>query len=144
MISRPPTRKNLRGGAFIEFLILFPMLFFLFIGAFDMGFFCYALIATQDAARVGALYMSSPGAIPASTCAYVMTELSKMPNSSQFVSGCGSAPLQVTVQPTTGPDGKPASSVTVSYQTIRLAVIPIPGFTNQLTITRTVQMRVRT
>lgn len=144
MRLRPSTRSKQRGSAFIEFLLLFPLLFFLFIGAFDMGFYCYALIATQNAARIGALYTSSAGAIPTKACQYVLTELGAMPNSSQFPSGCDSAPLQVTAQSTTGLDGQAASTVTVAYRTIQLPVAPIPGFARQFTITRTVQMRVRT
>jgi Flp pilus assembly protein TadG len=137
-------RADERGSSFIEFLLLFPLLFFLFLGAFDMGFLCYAFIGTQNAARVAALYMSSPGANATSACLYVRTELATMPNSSQFPSSCGAIPLQVTVLSTTGPDGLPAKTVTVSYQTIRLPAVPIPGFTPQFTITRSAQMRVRT
>jgi Flp pilus assembly protein TadG len=147
MISRSPRRRNERGSAFIEFLLLFPVLFFLFAGVFDMGIFCYALIETQDAARIGALYTSSQSTFAASSsgaCKYVLIELSTMPNSAQFPAGCNAAPLQVTAQSTTGPDGLPASTVTVSYQTIQVPVLPIPGFTRQLTISRTVQMKVRT
>ena len=147
MISRSPRRRNQRGSSFIEFIILFPMLFFLFAGVFDMGIFCYALIETQDAARIGALYTSSQSTFAASSsgaCKYVLIELSTMPNSSQLPSGCGAAPLQVTAQSTTGPDGLPASTVTVSYQTIQVPVLPIPGFSRQITITRSVQMKVRT
>jgi hypothetical protein len=119
----------------------------LFAGVFDMGIFCYALIETQDAARIGALYTSSQSTFAASSsgaCKYVLIELSTMPNSAQFPVGCNAAPLQVTAQSTTGPDGLPASTVTVSYQTIQVPVLPIPGFTRQLTISRTVQMKVRT
>ena len=135
---------NERGSSFIEFLLLFPMLFFLFIGAVDMGFLCYAFIGTQDAARVGALYMSTSTSAAANTCAYVKTALSAMPNSSQFSSGCTAAPPTVTVgSPTTGPDGQSAITVTVAYQTIQLPAIPVPGFARQFTITRSVQMRVR-
>ncbi|MFL6352684.1 MAG: TadE/TadG family type IV pilus assembly protein [Bryobacteraceae bacterium] len=147
MSFHPSKRAGERGSAFIEFVLLFPMLFFLFIGAFDMGFLCYAFIGTQNAARVAALYTSSTAtasADSAGACLYALTELTKMPNSSQFLSGCSSAPLQVTAVSSTGPDGKPASTVTVSYQTIRLPVVPIPGFTPQFTIRRSVQMRVRT
>lgn len=147
MTPHAATRRKQRGNAFIEFLLLFPLLFFLFIGAFDMGFLCYALIATENAARVAALYTSSASTSAADTsgaCAYVKKELSAMPNSSQFPSGCGAAPLQVTATAiTNGPDGQPASSVTVSYQTIQLPATPIAGFTKLLTITRTVKMRVR-
>ena len=46
-----------------------------FIGTFDLGFLCYAFIGTQDAARVAALYVSSPGAVDTNACAYVRTEL---------------------------------------------------------------------
>jgi Flp pilus assembly protein TadG len=147
MSFHPSMRANERGSSFIEFLLLFPLLFFLFIGAFDMGFLCYAFIATQNAARVAALYTSSSAATSADSagaCQYAFTELTKMSNSSQFLSGCSGAPLQVTALSSTGPDGKPASTVTVSYRTIRLPVIPIPGFTPQFTIRRSVQMRVRT
>jgi Flp pilus assembly protein TadG len=145
MTSHLATRTKQRGSAFVEFLLLFPMLFFLFVGAFDMGFLCYAFIGTQNAARVGALYMSSSTSVAANVCGYVKTELSGMPNSSQFpTTGCGAAPLQVTVgAPTTGPDGQSAITVTVAYRTIQLPAVPIPGFARQFTITRSVQMRVR-
>src|SRR5438067_1393089 len=99
MISRPPRCRNERGSAFIEFLLMFPMLFFLFAGVFDMGIFCYALIETEDAARIGALYTSSQSDFAGSSagaCQHVLIELSTMPNSSQFPAGCGSAPLHVT------------------------------------------------
>ena len=145
MSFRSTTREHERGSAFVEFLMLFPMLFFLFIGAFDMGFYCYALIGVEDAVRVAALYTSSQSALAANSagaCQYVRNELAKMPNKSQFTSGCSALPLQVTAQSITGPDSQPVSKVTVSYRTIQL--IPIPGLGGQLTITRAVQMRVRT
>ena|SRR2546421_1611613 len=144
MSSHRLAGRGERGSSFVEFLMLFPMLFFLFIGTFDLGFLCYAFIGTQDAARVAALYVSSPGAVDTNACAYVRAELALMPNSPQFSSGCSSAPLQVTVQSTTGSDGQPAKTITVSYQTIQLPAVPIPGFLRQWTISRSVQMRVRT
>ena len=145
MSFRRATRERQRGSAFVEFLLLFPTLFFLFVGAFDMGFYCYALIAVEDAARVAALYTSSQTILAGSStgaCTYVRNDLAKMPNNSQFSSSCGALPLTVTAQSITGPDNKTASKVTVSYQSIQL--IPIPGLTGRLTITRAVQMRVRT
>lgn len=111
-----------------------------------MGFICYAVIATEDAARVAALYTSSASASAADksgACGYVKIELAKMPNSSQFPSTCNAAPLVVTATSVTGPDGQPTSTVTVAYRTIQLPATPISAFTNLLTITRTVQMRVR-
>src|SRR5947209_1647925 len=85
MTSHAVTRRKQRGTAFIEFLLLFPLLFFLFIGAFDMGFLCYALIATENAARVAALYTSSTittAADASGACGYAKSELAKMPNNS--------------------------------------------------------------
>ena len=54
---------------------------------------------------------------------------------------CQSLPFVVTVTPVAGPDGTPASSASVTYQT--LPMIPIPGIQGQLTITRTVEMKVK-
>lgn len=42
-----------RGHAVIEVALLSPWIFFLFVGTLDMGFYTHALIATQNAARVG-------------------------------------------------------------------------------------------
>lgn len=133
-----------RGSAFIEFVLLFPILFFLFIGAFDAGFFCYTLISVESAARVAALYTSGSSATSANSsgaCTYVLGELQTMPNTSLLPSGCSASPLQVTAQSLTGPDGQPASKVTVTYQTMQL--IPIPGLPGQLSVTRVAEMRVR-
>lgn len=133
-----------RGSAFVEFVLLFPILFFLFIGAFDAGFFCYTMITVQSAARVAALYTSGSSATSASqsgACTYVLGELQSMPNYSSLPSACGASPLTVTAQSLTGPDGQPASKVTVTYQTVQL--IPIVGLPGQLSVTRSVEMRVR-
>jgi Flp pilus assembly protein TadG len=128
----------------VEFVLIFPVLTFLFFGTFDMGFYMYALVSTQNAARVAALDTSASSARSGSTtvaCADVLTELNMMPNAASFPASCNALPLQVTAQAVVGPDGKSASKVSVTYQTSQ--VIPIPGLTGQLTITRIVQMRAR-
>lgn len=145
MISpRLANRKRERGSAFVEFALLFPMLFFMFVGAFDAGFLCYALTATQNAARVAALYTSSPGkqSDAATACLYVRAELQMMPNFAQLPAGCSASPLLVSLSSGNGPDGHPAATVTVAYTTLRL--VPIPGLSGQITIRRTAEMRVRT
>lgn len=93
------TRKHQRGSALIEFLLLFPIVFFLFVGAVDMGFYCYALISVQNATRVAALYTSSESSVSADStgaCQYVLKDLAMMPNSSQLPSGCSALPLKVS------------------------------------------------
>ncbi len=144
MTLDPRNRKRQKGSAFIEFALLFPMLFFMFLGAFDMGFVCYALIATQNAARVAVLYTSQPGNQndSATACQYVLAEFQMLPMYSPRPTTCSALPVQVTVSSGIGPDGMPASTVKVAYRTLQL--IPIPGLSSQVTITRTAQMRVRT
>lgn len=137
-------RRRQRGTSLVEFVLLFPVVFFLFVGAFDLGFFCYAFIAVQDAARVAALYTSTSSSTMSNAtqaCTYVLSELQSMPNYSQLPSTCNAAPLVVTVTAVTGPDNNQASQVTVTYKTLQL--IPIPGLPAQVNISRVVEMRVR-
>ncbi len=126
-----------------------PWYIFLFIGTFDFGFlYSYALIATSNAARVSAVYCSASG----STCAsntyactyYVLTQLSYMPNIGSTVTTCNASPVTLTISypspAASCPDTNSCTSVTVTYVTPQL--VPIPGiFPGQLTITKTVQMR---
>lgn len=153
-MSAPPAirRVRQRGSSIIEFSLLLPWYVFLFIGAFDYGFFSYSLIATQTAASVGATYCAgSSGTVADATtaCGYALDQLRNLPNVGSGLTTCGSgtsvtslAPVAVTAASITGPDGNAASSVTVVYLTPQL--IPIPGLLpGQLTINRTVKMRVR-
>ena len=52
-------RSRERGNSIIEFSLMTPWLIFMFIGAMDWGFYAYALIATEAAARVGCMYAST-------------------------------------------------------------------------------------
>jgi Flp pilus assembly protein TadG len=124
--------------------MLFPWFVFLFVGTFDMGFFCYSLIAVENATRVAAEYTSQNAKVADDTstaCAKVRAELSMLPNVGSL-SNCDSLPVKVTAASVNGPDGKPATSVSVTYQSN--AMIPIPGLlAGTLNVTRNVQMRVR-
>lgn len=136
-----------------------PWIFILFMAIFDFGFYSYAMIATENAARVAALVLSgSPGesGTPAGdaarkkrACHQAQNELRMLPNFNSFDVGsggndCTSGPLVITTteilagDPESA-DGERAIKVAVTYQTIPL--FPIPAVTNQLTITRTVQIR---
>jgi Flp pilus assembly protein TadG len=123
-----------------------PWIFFLFVGVLDFGFFAYAAIATQNAARVAALYTSSGSSVAADAagaCLAVLEELRWLPNvKNGQVTNCNNATVSLTAQAVTGADGAPASRVTLSYKTIPM--IPIPGIlAHQFTFTRTVEMRLR-
>lgn len=134
-------RKRQTGQAVIEVSLMSPWIFLLFVATFDVGFSLYAMICTENAARVGAAYASSSSAFAADAggaCRAALGELNTLPNVGS-VHDCGTLPVIVTASRVMGPDGAPASSVAVTYQTINL--IPVPGIPSQLTITRTVQMR---
>src|SRR5687767_4549994 len=136
-------RTTCRGHAVLEVALLSPWLFFLFIGALDMGFYAHAIIATQNAARAAAAYTSrtsTKAADSTSACKYALAELKAMSNARSLTT-CNSSPLIVTASAVTGADGWLASSVSVTYQTDKL--IPIPGLAGQLNVTRTVQMIVK-
>jgi Flp pilus assembly protein TadG len=134
----------MRGHAVVEAALLLPCIVFLFVGAFDMGFYSYALIGVENATRIAVEYTatSSFTASDSSTaCTLALGELSTVPNLTG-VNSCGSLPLKVDATAINGIDGSPASQVAVQYQSNWL--IPIPGLlTGQLTITRVAQMRLR-
>jgi hypothetical protein len=117
---------------------------FIFVGAFDWGFYAHALIATQNAARIAATATSansSTAADSALACNAALDVLRKLPNIGSGVTTCGSNP-QVTATSVAGPDGGPATRVTVQYRSIGL--IPIPGMlAGQLVVRRQVEMRLR-
>ena len=123
-----------------------PWIFFLFVGVLDFGFYAYAAIATQNAARVGAMYTSSSSTLAADAtgaCSYVLEELRQLPNIRNSVTTCAALPVVVTAQLLSpGVDGADASRVSVTYQTIPM--IPIPGvMTGRFTLTRNVEMRIK-
>jgi Flp pilus assembly protein TadG len=140
-----PLKRSQQGSSLVEFVLVFLMLFFFFVGVYDAGFYMYAAIAVQDATRVAALYTSdsSTSGDSAGACQYVLAELQSLPNYAQAPANCGSLPVQLTIASiASGPDGNSTTQVTLSYQTVPL--IAIPGLPGQLTITRTAQMRIRT
>ena len=139
----PVCRDSRHGQALLEISLMMPWILFLFIAVFDFGFYMYAVINTQNAARVAALYTSSsPSVVSDSTgaCTYVLGEMNGLPNV-RSLSSC-SGDLTVTAQSIasgSSPDGSAASRVTVAYTTVQL--IPIPWLAGKIQISRTVEMR---
>lgn len=137
--------KGRRGHCIVEFALLSPWVFFLFAGALDWGFYAHGLISLQNAARVAADYTSTSSATAAdatTACTIALGMLQDLPNVGSSVSSCSALPVKVTAVSGTGPDGAADTTVKVTYQIN--AVIPIPGLlSNQMTISRSVEMRVR-
>ena len=143
---RQPWRARQSGQSVVETALMFPWLVFLFIGALDTGFYMYASIAVQSAARIAVLYTSSSSTTAANSggaCSLVLKELSAMPNIGSSVTSCGALPLIVTATgPSTDQFGNTYSTVSVEYKTLTL--MPIPGIlASNFTLTRVVQMQIR-
>lgn len=164
-------KRRQRGGSIVEVALLAPWIFFLFVGIFDLGFYAYGIICTQNAARAAAVQTASSVGVQSNAvaCEAAWNELRGLPNVAGTTKDCTTLPVIVTqrtlcdstkVQPsslsascvggsvcadcgsTADPSGHSASSqVSVQYQSIPL--IPIPGIlTGQLTITRIMEMRI--
>lgn len=129
-----------------------PWLFFLFVGVLDFGFYAYAAICTQNAARVAAIQTASDSSLAGNNgyaCTLVLPEMSHLPNATNLSTCATSAsavndtqPVAVVASSVTGPDGNPATQVAVTYRTIPM--IPIPGvMMGRMTLTRVATMRVQ-
>jgi Flp pilus assembly protein TadG len=131
----------------VEFALLMPWMLFLFVGAYDWGFYAHALISTENATRVAALYGSnapSGDVYWGNACTLVLQELSIAANVSGLstcVNGStvsSSSPVGVTVT-CTSLDSISAVKIAVTYQTLQL--IPIPGLLEgQATLYRITEM----
>jgi Flp pilus assembly protein TadG len=53
--------RNRRGGASLELALITPILLFLFIGTYDLGFLFYAQSQVETAANAGALLAAKQG-----------------------------------------------------------------------------------
>jgi|SRR5579863_6755559 len=136
-------RRGEYGHAVIEVSFLAPWIFFLFVGALDFGFYAYGVICTENAARVAAMQTaqdSNSQANSALACQYALPSLKSLPNTRSLAT-CAALPVIVSATAVVDADGDQASQVAVTYQS--LAMIPIPGLTGTLTLTRTAQMKLR-
>jgi Flp pilus assembly protein TadG len=142
------TRRK-RGNSIIEFSLMTPWLIFMFIGAMDWGFYAYALIATEAAARVACLYTSTSAATATdstSACTYALGQLRMMPNVGTAMSSCSGPVTVTTTLVASGRDTNPAAEVTVTYLTPLFIPVILKSGTvvpQQVTMTSKVQMRLR-
>lgn len=141
-----------KGASVLEATLLCPWVFFIFVGAFDVGFYLNALISTENAVRAAGLYyVSSQKASRDATksCYYALEILRAQPNVRSAVATCAASPAAVNQATpvaltmssvSSGPDGQPATTVTVTYQTVPLIPIPLL-LARQLSVTRSVEYK---
>ena len=104
-----------RGGSLIEISFLMPWIFFLFVGILDFGFFGYALLSSENAARSAAMLTAQDTSSQSQTsaCSAVKNEFAWMPNNSNWTGAnsgftCGATPL-IVVQATLCGTSTPAT-----------------------------------
>lgn len=130
----------------IEFTFFMPWYLFLFIGAFDFGFYNYALISVQNGARSAATVASQSITLATdatTACNYVLDHIRNLPNVGTGTTACTGEPVAVLAVTAAAADGSGATDtrITVTYKTPQL--IAIPGvLAGKITIIRTVQMRI--
>jgi len=73
-------KRGERGGSIVEIALLSPWIFFLFVGILDFGFYAYAGICTQNAARAVALSQAQTATATVSPCVAALGELTMLPN----------------------------------------------------------------
>jgi Flp pilus assembly protein TadG len=149
-MNKETAKRRVRGQAMVEVALMAPWILFLFIGVLSFGFFSYAAICTQNAARSAALANAATGRTDnAGACRIAINEMNSLPNT-RSISSCNvgvcpsitgsvtdSQPLAVTSCAVAGPDGLPAVRVILTYRTLQM--IPIPGvLAGKFDITRAV------
>ena len=133
--SRPRGRGR-RGNNIIEFTFLVPWYIFLFVGAFDFGFFSYSLIAAQVAASEAAMYCSNSSATASDTATACVYALAPSSGTCRLVgyhtSTCGTnsglpplRPWRLRPHPLRVPTATPPPVSPSLYLTPQL--VPIPG-----------------
>ncbi len=147
--------KGRGGNAIIEVTLLLPWIFFLFLAIFNFGFYSYALISVENAARAAAMYTSGSTALAGSgqfACNVAVEELRSLPGigadascnctgSSCTAGASNQLGVFAQVLPSAvSPDGDPAAEVAITYQTIDL--FPLPWIGGKMTFTRVARMRI--
>ena len=110
--------RRRRGSSLVELTLIAPWLLFLFVGVVDVGFYTYSLIAVENAARIAAEYTSKNLALAGNSdaaCTKARLELEMLPGVGSLAN-CSNSTLTVTAASVNGPDLKPATSVSVTYQ----------------------------
>jgi hypothetical protein len=136
---------NRDGHAAIEIALMSPWILLLFIAIFNFGFYAYAAINTQNAARIAVLGTSKDAGSAGhqdTGCKLALSEMRMLPNIAPLPSTytCAALPLIVTVTGFNDADGMPSSRVAVTYQTVQL--FPLPYMMGRMTLTRVAEMKV--
>lgn len=140
----------------VEAALLSPWIFFVFMGLLDFGFYAFALITTESAARAGAMYASQTIGSAGNgdgVCFPVVEEMRTLPNVSTTATcsctagNCTAGPITIQTRSVVdancpeGVVGARCAIVMVRYTTVPM--IPIPFLRGQLTVQRVAYASIR-
>ena len=152
MVGYMGTRE--RGSAIVETALMVPWLFMLFMGILDLGFYSYAAICIQNAARAAAIQgaENNDTTMTTSVCLAALGELNQLLGTGSVTCPAPTSvstgnPVAMTGTVLTAPncaDCGPTPTAksyqaAVTYQTIQL--VPIPGLMGRMTMTRVAEAR---
>jgi Flp pilus assembly protein TadG len=133
-----PRRSNgvpRKGVAAVELAILLPFLAFLFVVAVDFARVFYYSLTIENCARNGALWASDP--LGASKSPYANVNAAVEADAGSLQPALDSA----NISSTTGTDASNNAYVSVTVSYTFQTITTFPGVPNNVSITRTVQMR---
>jgi hypothetical protein len=84
------SNRRERGQAMVEVTLMFPWIFFLFVGILDFGFYAYSAISTENAARVVAMQIAKSQGFSSSACALAVSEMNRLNNVAGQSTPCAS------------------------------------------------------
>jgi len=94
-----PSKRRRNGHSVMEVALMAPWIFFLFVGILDAGFYSYAAICTQNAARAAALQTAAGVGAQSDTiaCLAALSELKFLPNVKALsLTTCGANAAAIT------------------------------------------------
>jgi hypothetical protein len=136
--------KGSNGHAVIEFALISPWIFTLFIGALNLGLVYHSITAVENAARSASMHASSSAWAAGDgqgACNAALRELRTLPNVRTVVTSCDAAPVELSLTTVEGIAAEESVRVSLTYTTARLIVMP--PVAEQLALTRSAEMRVR-
>jgi len=91
-------RRKRQGSAIVEVTLMMPWLAFLFVGILDFGFYSYAAICTQNAARAAAIATASSSSAQtfSNACRAALGALTGLPNMGG-ISTCETSKATITL-----------------------------------------------
>lgn len=138
--------RNTEGSSFIELALLLPFLFFLFVGAVDLGRLYFMCVEVAGAAQAGALYgvqnpsdtsgMQTAASAGASSLSGITTTASygcECSDGSSVTASCGTTPSCTYNY---------VNYVDVSSSVQYTPIFNYPGLPSNMTLTRETRMRV--